>query len=157
MSPLLQCLDISQEVAGYTPSIDAVVRYEVAMTRPGARAAGLVKPVPIPAPITVTAVAIGKLWGFVPHLKQLVVSNVTSINALPVELLRCPKLQIVTASPELIRLPPPEITQGAYSLVCAPANAFPRSPAVLVSVLDWHLQTVTLASNHIWRMCETTA
>ena len=113
-SPLLTYVDISQDVNGYVPSLDAVARYEVKAGR-GAASPASFQHIPLPDPVTVSPAMVGRLWGFVPHLETLIVTNVKSINALPVELLRCPKLQIVTATPQLIIMPPPEITVGAQT------------------------------------------
>lgn len=102
-------LDISQHERGYVPTMEDVVKHEVKGSRasPTSR-----KHITMPNPVTVTPEVVGMLWGFVPHLTTLIVTNVKSIDALPVELLRCPHLRIVTATPALIIMPPPEITVG---------------------------------------------
>lgn len=116
VTPLLQSLDISQAEEGYVPSLDDVAAAEVVSKRPGSRLT-TVRHIRNRDPVTVTPSLVGQLWGFTPHLTTLIVTHVRSINALPVELLRCPKLRIVTASPELVLLPPPEITTDGYTAI----------------------------------------
>lgn len=110
ITPLLLSLDISQSISGYVPSEDALARFAV-------KGPERTHPLDIthlhnPSPITVTPAAVGVLWGYLPHLVTLIVTNAATINALPVELLRCPRLQVVTATPDLIIMPPPEVTTG---------------------------------------------
>jgi hypothetical protein len=94
------------------PSVDAVIREQVRTASRGSRRPAV--QVMNRHPVTVTPDAVSKLYGFVPYLHTLVCTNVASLNALPVELLRCPHLKIVTASPQLIIMPPPEITVGMF-------------------------------------------
>jgi hypothetical protein len=110
ITPLLQSLDISQDRAGFVPTDDAAIREQVRTASRGSRRPAV--QVINRHPVTVTPDAVSKLHVFVPYLHTLICTNVASLNALPVELLRCPHLKIVTASPQLIIMPPPEITVG---------------------------------------------